>query len=94
MNGTRSLVTIFSQEQLDYSLSIAAFLRAKGFIVEVIPQVGDVGKQLKIASQKQMAYVLIAGADEQRDNTVTVKNMTTGQQLTVTKDNLVAALKA
>ena len=85
----RIMVTIFSQEQLDYSLSIAAFLRNQGLLVEVIPQVGDVGKQLKIASQKQMAFVIIAGADEQRDGTVTVKNMSTGEQQTVTKEKLV-----
>jgi len=88
----RIMATIFSQEQLDYALSIAAWLRNNGFIVEVIPQIGDVGKQLKIASQKQATFVIIAGADEQRDNTVTVKNMATGQQQTVTKKDLVAAL--
>jgi len=88
----RIMVTIFSQEQLDYALSIATFLRNQGLLVEVIPQVGDVGKQLKIASQKQMAFVIIAGADEQRDGTLTVKNMTTGEQKTVTKENLVTLL--
>lgn len=88
----RIMVTIFSQELLDYSLSIAVFLRTKGFVIEVCPQIGDVGKQLKIASQKQLAYVIIAGQDEQRDGKVTVKNMSTGTQQTVTKEELAALL--
>ena len=90
----RIIVTIFSQEQLDYSLSIAGFLRSKELLVEVMPQIGDIGKQLKIASQKQTTFVIIAGQDEQRDNTVTIKNMGTSEQQTVTKENLVALLKA
>lgn len=88
----RIMVTIFDQEQLNYSLSIAAFLRSKNFTIEVIPQIGDVGKQLKIASQKQAAFVIIAGQDEQQNNTATVKNMATGQQQTVKKEQLVEIL--
>lgn len=88
----RTMVTIFSEEQLDYSLSIASFLRSKNCIVEVAPQIGDVGKQLKIASQKQISFVIIAGQEEQANNTVTVKNMATGQQQTTTKENLIGFL--
>lgn len=90
----RTAVTIFAQEQLDYSLSIAAFLRSKNFTVEVVPQIGDVGKQLKIANQKQATYVIIAGQDEQQNNMITVKNMVTSKQDTVTKEQLVELLRA
>jgi histidyl-tRNA synthetase len=85
----RIMVTIFAQDQLDYSLSIAADLRRKKFNVEVIPQIGDVGKQLKIASQKQASFVIIAGLDEQQNNTVTLKNMASGAQQTTTRETLI-----
>jgi histidyl-tRNA synthetase len=88
----RVMVTIFSQEQLDYSLSIASFLRSKKLLVEVVPQIGEVGKQLRVASQKQMNFVIILGQDEQRNGTVTLKNMASGEQQTVTKEKLVELL--
>jgi histidyl-tRNA synthetase len=86
------MVTLFAQEQLDYSLSIASFLRSKNFTVEVIPQIGDVGKQLKIASQKQATFAIIAGQDEQQNNTITLKDMRSGQQQAVTKEQLLELL--
>lgn len=82
------MVTLFSDEQLDYALSIASWLRSKGILIEIIPQVGDVGKQLKLASQKGASFVIIAGQDEQRDGTAIVKNMATGQQHTIAKEKI------
>lgn len=88
----RILVTIFSTEQLDYALSIAAWLRNNKVNVEVTPHIGDVGKQLKIASQKEIPFVIIAGEDEQKAGTVTLKNMFNGSQETVTKEQLLSLI--
>jgi len=88
----RILVTIFSTEQLDYALSIAAWLRNNKVNVEVTPHIGDVGKQLKIASQKEIPFVIIAGEDEQKAGTVTLKNMSNGSQETVTKEQLLSLI--
>lgn len=84
----RIMVTIFAEKQEAYALSIATMLRDAGLIVEVCPQVGDVGKQLKVASQKQMSYAIIAGDDEEVAKTVTVKDLASGKQETVKKDNI------
>jgi len=84
----RVMVTVFSEKQLEYSLEIAKKLREQGLSVEVCPQLGDLGKQLKIASQKQMDFVIIAGEDEQRDGTVTVKNLKTGEQKLINIENM------
>jgi len=86
----RILVTIFSPEQLDYALSIASWLRNNNMSVEVTPHIGDIGKQLKLASQKEIPFVIIAGEDEQKSGTVTLKNMVTGSQETVTKEQLLS----
>lgn len=82
------MVTIFSEEQCAYSLSIATFLRDHGMTVEVCPQIGEIGKQLKIASQKQVSFVIIAGSEEQQSGTVMVKNMTTGEQQKTSKEEI------
>lgn len=83
------MVTVFNQDQLEYSLEIARFLRESGLLsVEVCPQIGDLGKQLKIAAAKQIDDVIIIGEDEQREQKVTVKNLNTGEQQTMTMREL------
>lgn len=90
----RIMVTIFSDAQQAYALEIAASLRQQGLIVEVCPQIGDVGKQLKVASQKQMAYAIIAGEEEETSGTATIKNLASGQQETISKDKIAEFLKS
>jgi histidyl-tRNA synthetase len=88
----RILVTIFALEQLDYTLSIAGWLRGNSINVELAPHIGDIGKQLRLAHQKGIPFVLIAGEDEQRSGTVTLKDMTAGTQETMTKEQVRARM--
>jgi histidyl-tRNA synthetase len=70
-------------------LSFATELRDAGLRVELYPEapiedgkkVGD--KQFKYASARGIPFVAVIGADELAKDTVTVKNMKTGQQVTV-----------
>jgi histidyl-tRNA synthetase len=70
-------------------LAFATELRQAGLRVELYPEspaddgkkVGD--KQFKYAAARGIPFVAVIGADELANNTVTVKNMKTGQQSTV-----------
>jgi histidyl-tRNA synthetase len=70
-------------------LSFANELRQAGLRVELYPEsptddgkkVGD--KQFKYASARGIPFVAVIGADELANGTVTVKNMNSGQQVTV-----------
>jgi histidyl-tRNA synthetase len=70
-------------------LTFATELRDAGLRVELYPEapiedgkkVGD--KQFKYASARGIPFVAVIGADELAKDTVTVKNMKTGQQVTV-----------
>jgi histidyl-tRNA synthetase len=78
------LVTVFSTETLPYSLSLAQQLRQAGYQVEVYSSTEDsLGKQLKLADQKQIPWAIIAGPDEVEAEQVTLKNMTSGEQQVV-----------
>ncbi|PIP53033.1 histidine--tRNA ligase [Candidatus Beckwithbacteria bacterium CG23_combo_of_CG06-09_8_20_14_all_34_8] len=87
------MVTVFSEQQLKYALSITKKLRAEKFIAETCLAVGDLGKQLKIASQKRMDFVIIAGENEQKEGTVTVKNLKTGEQQNGKLEDLIILFK-
>jgi len=73
-------------------LEFATELRKSGLRVELYPdsptddgkKVGD--KQFKYASARGIPFVAVIGADELASHTVTVKNMKSGEQKTVARD--------
>lgn len=72
-------------------LQYATELRQSGLRVELYPEsptddgkkVGD--KQFKYASARGIPFVAVIGADELANNTVTIKNMKTGEQKTMAR---------
>ena len=72
-------------------LAFATELRKAGLRVELYPEtptgdgkkVGD--KQFKYAAARGIPWVAVIGADELANGTVTVKNMTTGEQKTIAR---------
>jgi len=76
------LVTIFSPEYLEDSLSLLSTLRENNITAQIYldPQV-KMEKQLKYADQKNISYVLILGPEEKEKNRVTFKNMKTREQI-------------
>jgi histidyl-tRNA synthetase len=88
------MVVQWFANRTDLYLSFATELREAGLRVELYPEapsedgkkVGD--RQFKYASQRGIPFVAVIGADELANNTVTVKNMKTGQQVTVPHSNV------
>ena len=70
------------------ALGIVQRLRDRGLRVDFGAKRGALGKQLKRASALGAAKVLILGADEWRENTITVRDMNAGEQQTVPVDTL------
>ena len=92
-NITRALVTVFSPDLQGQALKVARELRSAGINTEVYPDSTDkLGKQLKYANKKNTPFVLVIGEDEVRDNTVTLKNMETTKQSTLSLDQAIQEL--
>lgn len=85
---TQVLVCLFSKETTAASLKTAARLREAGQKVEMYPEYDKLPKQFKYANKKNIPFVVIIGPDEVANNTVTVKNMSTGQQETGSLDDI------
>ena len=88
------MVTTWSAESAADSLALAADLRQGGLRADVYPDPDKPGKQLKYAALRQYHVVALRGDDERRDDTVTIKNLRTGQQTTVPRAAVVDAVKA
>lgn len=74
--STRALVTIFSKELFDASLSLSLSLRSESIDTELYPDPDiKLDKQLKYADKKGIPYVVIVGPDEVKNGTATIKDM-------------------
>ncbi len=82
------MVTLFEGEAIEFALQLASQLRGAGASVEVYPEPDKLGKQFKYASVRGVPFVAILGADERARGEVTIKNMRTGEQLSVARDRL------
>ena len=71
------------------SIDIAHRLRDKGIIAEVYYEEGKMSKKLTYANKLGIAYAIIIGEDEVKSNRYTLKDMTTGEQITQELNELV-----
>lgn len=86
------LVTVFNESLLLQSYALAAELRNAGLNVMVYPEVAKLPKQFKFADKMKMKVALVLGPDEDVSGQVVVKNLSTGEQVTVARDALVDAV--
>ena len=93
LNPAKVLVTVFDENCLTYSLSIAAALRAAGINVVTYPEIAKIGKQFKYADRVGARYVIVAGPDERDAKVIQVKDMQNGEQNIVNFNDAVSALQ-
>jgi histidyl-tRNA synthetase len=73
-------------------MKIAAMLRKIGVKSEVYPDNDKIKKQMSYADKKNIPYVAFVGDNEMAENTITLKNMLSGEQQSVTIDELINIL--
>jgi len=86
------LVTLFDEEGVIDALRLAGELRTAGIRVEVYPETDKLGKQFKYASARTLRFVTVVGGDERAAGQVTVKDMQSGDQTVVARDQAAAWL--
>ncbi len=80
------MVTVWNDETVADSLKLAAELRMQGIRVAVYPEPDKLGKQIKYADSIHVRWVCVIGEEEIAGKKVTVKNMLTGEQETVSRN--------
>ena len=87
---TQVLFINFGEKEVSYCLPIATQLRNNGVFTEVFPDNTKMKKQMNYANAKQIPFVVIAGENEIKEGKLTLKNMVTGEQSLLTKEELIA----
>src|SRR5262245_29046372 len=87
------MVTIWNEESIADSIALATELRSKGLRVDLYPEVDKMGKQLKYASSRSIPFVAIVGDDERARGEVAIKNMRSGDQRSVRRNDIARSLE-
>ncbi len=89
----QALVTQMDAKHLPHCLAVANDLRRAGFNTEVVMEPGKLAKQFKYADRAGIRFVIVLGEDEIAKGTVTVKDLRREDQFTITRHELVSALR-
>ena len=90
--STKVLISNFDGAAEKFALPILSQLRAAGIAAELYPQAAKLKKQLGYADAKHIPYVILIGSEEMASGLLSLKNMKSGEQSTLTIQALLAQL--
>ncbi|MBT5438071.1 MAG: histidine--tRNA ligase [Flavobacteriales bacterium] len=91
-NSIDYLFLNFGPEEFVRCFELANVLREKGFSCEIYPSASKIQKQMKYANERNAAKVVMIGADELRNEEITIKSMDSGEQLTLSVQEFITTL--
>jgi len=93
-SGTQILILNFGNEETGFALKIRDLLAGIRISTEVYPDAVKLKKQMTYADFRKIPYIIIAGEEEIRNNLVTLKIMSSGEQKKMTQEDLLSFLKS
>ena len=89
LKTTQVMFVNFGEREAAYLLPILTQIRAAGIYTEIYPEAAKIKKQMGYADAKHIPFVALVGENEMKENTITLKEMTTGQQYPLTLETLI-----
>jgi histidyl-tRNA synthetase len=93
-NSADVMVTIWNEEAISESLKLAGELRKSGLRVFVYPEADKLGKQFKYADSINIPYVCVLGDEELKQNKVALKNLKSGEQEILSRDQIASKISS
>ncbi len=90
--NTKVLIINFDKTLESFTLPLLASLRQSGVAAELYPTAAKLKKQMSYADAKRIPYVLLIGDEEKESGLLSLKNMESGEQVKVSKEDLIAQL--
>lgn len=82
----------FGEKEALQSFKLVQKLRRLGIKSEVYPEETKMKKQMNYAHKRNIPFVVIVGESELQNNTFILKNMNTGEQVTLSEEELIRRL--
>ena len=92
--SAKVLLINFGVEEEQYCLKILSELHQSGISAELFPDTGaKMKKQMSYANEKKIPFVIIVGENEMLSGQLSIKNMTTGEQMHLSINQVIDFLK-
>ena len=91
--ATQVMFVNFGTAEAAASLRMIKEMRALGIACELYPDAAKMKKQMAYANATEVPFVAMVGADEMERGVLSLKNMVTGEQVTLTPAEAAAAVK-
>lgn len=88
--GTDILFVNFGEQEENFILPLLTLLRSKGISAEIYPEPAKIKKQLSYADTNHIPFVALIGENEISEGKITLKNMKSGEQTRLTREQLIA----
>lgn len=92
IGGTQLLFINFGDQETAYCLPLVNEARRQGVSTELFPDAVKMKKQMSYANAHEIPYVALAGENEMKENKITLKDMRSGEQKLLSKDDLIPYL--
>jgi histidyl-tRNA synthetase len=86
--ATELMLCPFSDSDLSHTLALAQELRAKDVTVSVNLSGKKIGDQVKQADKMHIPFIAVVGSKERESGTYTLKQLSTGNERTVSADHI------
>ncbi len=91
-DSTQVFFVNFGDKEASHCLGLVKQLREAGINTELYPDSAKMKKQMTYAHNNAIQFVVMVGTDEMESGKIGVKNMTTGEQSSVTITELIALI--
>lgn len=88
------MVSVWDETSLAESVALAHELRGAGLRVDLYPEADKLGKQFKYASGRGIPFVAVLGDDERARGEVALKDLRSGEQRNVKREDVAQAIRA
>ena len=92
-SGARLLFLNFGEQEAAHCLRLAVATRRAGIATEVYPDAVKMKKQMSYANTLQVPFVALVGASEMEAQRISLKDMTTGEQTSLTLEEVIEKVK-
>ena len=89
---TKALIIPMGENEINYSIDILNKLREQNIKAQLYSENGKMKKKFSYADKLNIPYTIVIGEDEMKNNTLTIKEMLTGEQKTVSFEEALAIL--
>ncbi len=92
IQNTQVLFVNFGEKEEAHILPLILKMRQEGISTEIFPESAKMKKQMSYADSNKIPYVAIVGENEINENKITLKDMTSGEQKSLTLEECISIL--